>query len=116
MRCANVLKSIAKGFKDFAHKTGKKVMVVGSAVATMAVSAVNAFAADGTTTALDATEAVTAAETVLASVTAVLNITNIAAILSACIGSATLLFLAWWGVRKVVRVTVNAFAKGKLSI
>lgn len=61
-------------------------------------------------------EAVAAAKQVLDSVTAVLNITNVAAILAACMGSATLLFLAWWGVRKVTKVTVNAFARGKLSI
>lgn len=61
-------------------------------------------------------EAVTAAQTVLESVTDVLNITNVAAILAACMGSATILFLAWWGVRKVTKVTVNAFAKGRLSI
>lgn len=61
-------------------------------------------------------EAVAAAKSVLDSVTAVLNITNVAAILAACMGSATLLFLAWWGVRKVTKVTVNAFARGKLSI
>lgn len=61
-------------------------------------------------------EAVAAAKSVLDSVTAVLNVTNVAAILSACMGSATLLFLSWWGVRKVTKVTVNAFARGKLSI
>lgn len=82
-------------------------------LAMLVVSCVTCFAADGAT---GAQEAVAAAEQVLGSVTAVLNITNVAAILAACMGSATILFLAWWGVRKVVKVTVNAFARGKLSI
>lgn len=82
-------------------------------LAMLVVSCVTCFAA-GTTE--GAAEAVAAAETVLNSVTAVLNITNVAAILAACMGSATILFLAWWGVRKVVKVTVNAFSRGKLSI
>lgn len=113
MRCANVLKTAVNTAKGFVGKHVKKVGAVVSAGVMMAVSAVNAFAAE---TGLDATEATNAAKSVLASVTSVLNITNIAAILAACMGSATILFLAWWGVRKVVKVTVNAFARGKLSI
>ncbi len=114
MRCANVLKSAANACKKVMHKAGKKVMVVGTAVATMALSVVNSFAAEVDQAAI--TEAVTAAETIVGSMTSVLNITNIIAILSACMGAATVLFLGWWGARKVVRVVVNAFAKGKLSI
>lgn len=115
MRCANLFKKATGAIKKAMHsKHGKRVLAVGAAVCVMVCSAVTCFAADGTT--VDASEAVTAATQVLDSVTAVLNITNVAAILSACMGSATLLFLAWWGVRKVVRVTVAAFAKGKLSI
>lgn len=113
MRCANLFKKATGAIKKAMHsKHGKRVLAVGAAVCLMVCSAVTCFAAE----AVDATEAVTAATLVLDSVTAVLNITNVAAILSACMGSATLLFLAWWGVRKVVRVTVAAFAKGKLSI
>ena len=116
MRCANVLKSAVNACKRVMHKAGKKVMVVGTAVATMAISAVNAFASDGTVDQASIDEAVTAAQNIVSSMTAVLNITNIIAILSACMGAATVLFLGWWGARKVVRVVVNAFAKGKLSI
>lgn len=113
MRCAKLFKKATGAFKEAMHsKHGKRILAVCSAVCIMALSAVTCFAADP----VSATEAVTAATTVLDSVTAVLNITNIAAILAACMGSATLLFLAWWGVRKVTRVTVSAFAKGKLSI
>lgn len=97
--------------KEMFHKGKKMILTVGSAIAVGATMVVSSFAAEP-----DASEAVTAATSVLGSVTAVLNITNVAAILAACMGSATLLFLAWWGVRKVVRVTVAAFSKGKLSI
>lgn len=111
MRYANLLQRAAGSFKRSMHKNGKRLGVIFCCMAIMIMSVVSCFAADP-----DATEAVAAATSVLASVTAVLNITNVAAILAACMGSATLLFLAWWGVRKVTRVTVNAFAKGKLSI
>ncbi len=92
----------------------KMLLTMCMVLAMLVVSCVTCFAAEGDAT--GAAEAVAAAETVLASVTAVLNITNVAAILAACMGSATILFLAWWGVRKVVKVTVNAFSRGKLSI
>lgn len=117
MRCAKFLKSIVNTCKNGLQKAGKKIMVVGTTVATMAISAVNAFATGATEVdqaSID--EAVTAAQNIVSSMTAVLNITNIIAILSACMGAATVLFLGWWGARKVVRVVVNAFAKGKLSI
>lgn len=107
------MKRFAK-VKQWFAKGKKLVLSVGAAVGAAVSMAVASFAAE--TTPASATEAVTAAETVLSSVTAVLNITNIAAILAACMGSATLLFLAWWGVRKVTRVTVRAFSHGKLSI
>lgn len=111
MRYANLLKGAAGSVKRAMHKNGKRIGVIFCCLAIMVMSVVSCFAETP-----NATEAVAAATTVLGSVTAVLNITNVAAILAACMGSATLLFLAWWGVRKVTRVTVNAFAKGKLSI
>lgn len=105
-----VFKAKAVGFLQ---KSKKRLMGVATAISTMAVSAVGAFAAEPTAGTTDAVAAITQIQN---AVTAELNITAIAAILSACIGAATVLFLAWWGARKVVRVTVNAFAKGKLKI
>lgn len=107
------MKRFAKVQQWFA-KTKKLVLSAGAAVVAGVSMAVSSFAAE--TTPASATEAVEAAKTVLGSVTDVLNITNIAAILAACMGSATLLFLAWWGVRKVTKVTVRAFSHGKLAI
>lgn len=94
-------------------KAKKLVLSVGTAVAAGVSMAVSSFAAGETS---GSTEAVAAATTVLGSITAVLNITAVAAILAACMGSATALYLAWWGVRKVTKVTVRAFSHGKLSI
>lgn len=96
-------------------KSKKLVVGVGTAIVTGATMAVSSFAAAGDDPSGSA-EAVQAAQTVLSSVTAVLNITAVAAILAACMGSATALFLAWWGVRKVTKVTVRAFSHGKLAI
>lgn len=94
-------------------KAKKLVLSVGTAVAAGVSMAVSSSAADP---ASSSTEAVAAATSVLGSVTAVLNITAVAAILTACMGSATALYLAWWGVRKVTKVTVRAFSHGKLAI
>lgn len=95
------------------RKAKNLVLSVGTAVVAGVSMAVSSFAADP---ASSSTEAVAAATSVLGSVTAVLNITAVAAILTACMGSATALYLAWWGVRKVTKVTVRAFSHGKLAI
>lgn len=112
MKRAKLQQSVENGVPERKFN-GKMLLTMCMVLAMLVVSCVTCFAADATT---GATEAVNAAQTVLDSVTAVLNITNVAAILAACMGSATILFLAWWGVRKVVKVTVNAFSRGKLSI
>lgn len=100
-----------KKLRAFWSKAKSKIVGIGIAVSTVAMSAVTAFAEGPSVQ-----EAVDAAKSVQQSITSVLNITAIASILAACLGAATLLFLAWWGVRKIVKVTVRAFAHGKLSI
>lgn len=83
---------------------------VGSAVAVLA-PATTAFCADG-----DVNEAVQAAETLMGKLTAVLNITNMVAVVGAGISACAGLFLGWWGARKLVRMLMGVFKKGKLSI
>lgn len=100
-----------KKLRMFFSKSKKKIAAGVVTVIGIVSTAISSFAAGE-----DVTAAVEAAKSVQTSLTSVLNVTNIAAILAACIGAAGVLFLAWWGVRKVVKVTVNAFAKGKLSI
>lgn len=105
---------IKERIKKCFSKAKKLVAAVGTAVVVGVTMAVSSFAAE--TDPSGSAEAVAAAKTVLSSITEVLNITAVAAILAACMGSATALFLAWWGVRKVTKVTVRAFSHGKLAI
>lgn len=62
-----------------------------------------------------ANEAVQAAKTVLEGVTGTMNITNVVSILGIGIAAAIGLVLLWWGARKLVRVVMGAFRKGKIS-
>lgn len=105
---------ISERIKKCFIKAKKLVIGAGTAIVTGATMAVSSFAEGADPS--GSTEAVAAAKTVLSSITSVLNITAVAAILAACMGSATSLFLAWWGVRKVTKVTVRAFSHGKLAI
>lgn len=89
---------------------GKCVSAIGAAGVVLG-TATSAFCADPTVN-----EAVSAAETLMGRLTAVLNITNIVAILGAGITACAGLFLAWWGARKLVRMLMGVFKKGKLSI
>ncbi len=89
---------------------GKCVSAVGAAGAVLG-TATTAFCADPAVN-----EAVSAAETLMGRLTAVLNITNIVAVLGAGITACAGLFLAWWGARKLVRMPMGVFKKGKLSI
>ena len=99
-------------FKDFKEKVKARAGKIAAAVsggAVMLGGAVQAFAADDT-------EAVSAAKSLLTTATGTLNIGNIVAIIGAGIGAVIGLFLAWWGARKLVRMLVNTFQKGKVSM
>lgn len=84
---------------------------VGTALGSSITALANETATTGT-----AEEAVQAAKTLMGEVTTVLNITNVVAILSAGIGSCLGLWLAWWGARKLVKMVVNVFRKGKITL
>lgn len=101
-------------FNDFKEKCKAKASKIVAAVsggAVMLGGAVTALAADGADT-----EAVSAAKSILSSATGTLNIGNIVAIIGAGIGAVIGLFLAWWGARKLVRMLMTAFKKGKVSM
>ena len=53
---------------------------------------------------------------VLDNLTAQINVTNILAIVAALVGCAVGLAFMWWGVRKLIRVIMAAFKKGKVSV
>lgn len=85
--------------------------IAGGAV--MTGGAITTFAADETGS---TTEAVNAAKELMTIVTGTLNITNIVAILGAGLGAVLGLFLAWWGARKLLKMVMSVFKKGKISL
>ena len=95
-----------------AHSNKFLGAIAGGAV--MTGGAISTLAADGTTG--DTTEAVNAAKELMTIVTGTLNITNIVAILGAGLGAVLGLFLAWWGARKLLKMVMSVFKKGKISL
>lgn len=73
-----------------------------------------AFAADGT--AVSDPTPKEAATQIFDSIYAELNFTTILSVLGVAIGAALAVFLGWWSIRKVTRMVMNAFSKGKVSI
>lgn len=98
-------------FKENCKKHANKIVAACSGGAVMASGAISAFAAEPT-----ADEAVQAAKTLMNNVTSTLNITNIVAIIGAGLGYVALLWLAWWGARKLVRMSTSAVGKGKIAL
>ncbi len=101
--------------KDMVRKRSNKVIAAISGGAVASMGTISAFAAEATGTGTT-DEAVQAAKTLMNNVTSVLNITNIVAILSAGLTSVLGLFLAWWGARKLVKMVMAVFKKGKISL
>lgn len=108
--------------KFFKSKKAKKILAVVSAVVISLMSfCCLAFATDATTTVtspadLDGDDAVAAAQTLFNQVAGVLNFANIAKVLGIGIAAVIGIWLAWWGLRKLVRMLVNVIRKGKLSL
>lgn len=92
-------------------KAASRVVGALTGIGVTAATSVTAFAADAT-----ANEAVNAAKDLMGNVTGTLNLTNIVAILGAGIGVVIVLFLGWWGARKLIKMVMNAFKKGKVSL
>lgn len=102
--------------KNKIRNHSNKILAAISGGAVMTSGAISAFAADSSTGTGSVDEAVQAAKTLMGDVTSVLNITNIVAILSAGLTSVLGLFLAWWGARKLVKMVMAVFKKGKISL
>lgn len=45
-----------------------------------------------------------------------INVANVATVLSAALGIAAIFSFAWWGARKVLRMIMAAFRKGRVSV
>ena len=52
---------------------------------------------------------------VLTAITGQITVANVIAVIAGAIGAAIGLVFMWWGVRKLIRVLMSAFRKGKLS-
>lgn len=81
-------------------------------LAILAMSLVCCFA-DG---AAAGSEAVSAVKTVFTDVTGTINIGNIVSILAIVVGACVGLVLMWFGIRKVIKIIMGAFRKGKISV
>lgn len=53
---------------------------------------------------------------VLQAITSQISVTTIVGVLASVIGAGIGLVFMWWGVRKLIRVIMAAFKKGRLSI
>lgn len=60
--------------------------------------------------------AIDAAENLFGQITQTLNFSNVAAVLAIGIGAAVGIWLAWWGLRKLVRIITRVLERGKLSL
>lgn len=52
---------------------------------------------------------------VLTAITGQITVANVVAVIAGAIGASIGLVFMWWGVRKLIRVLMSAFRKGKLS-
>lgn len=100
--------------KEFFRKSKKKLVAAGAASMLSAMSVVTSFAAEGVTS--TDTDFVAGATELFGKATAQINIANIVAIIGVGIGAALVLMLFWWGTRKLVKMLLSAFRKGKISM
>ena len=81
--------------------------------AILAISMVCCFA-DGA--ASGSAEAVSAVQSVFTNVTGTINISSVVQILAIVVGACVGLVLMWFGIRKVIKIIMGAFRKGKISV
>lgn len=93
----------------------KRVGSLLCAFAILAISMVACFA-DGAATGGTGSEAVSAVQSVFTDVTGTINIGNIVSILAIVVGACVGLVLMWFGIRKVIKIIMGAFRKGKISV
>lgn len=49
-------------------------------------------------------------------IAAQISVSTVAAVIASCVAACIALVFFWWGVRKVVRMIMSAFKRGKLKI
>lgn len=94
-------------------KAGKRILAVFGAMLVMCSMAVPAFAIEGEAVGADA---IAAAKSIIGEATATINVANLTTILVYGVGIAIVLFLMWWGARKLLRIVTAAFKRGKVSV
>lgn len=82
-------------------------------LAILAMSLVCCFA-DGA--ASGSAEAVSAVQSVFTDVTGTINISSVVQILAIVVAACVGLVLMWFGIRKVIKIIMGAFRKGKISV
>lgn len=101
-------------------KKTKKIIGIVLSVAVLALSfCFSALASNTPATSpadMDVDQAVSAASTLFNKVAGTLNFASVAKVLSIGIGAAIGIYLAWWGLRKLVRMLTRVLERGKLSL
>lgn len=101
-----------KFFKSI-KRYSKKIGVAAASAALAVCSVFGASAAEGSDY---ADVAVSAMQQGLQEVTNTISIGNVVTVLVAVIGICIGLVFFWWAIRKVIRMVMSAFKKGKISV
>lgn len=72
-----------------------------------------AFAADGITTDMTPEEAAT---DIFGRLYQLITVQMIVSVIGIALAASVGIFLAWWAIRKVTRMVIQAFSKGKISV
>lgn len=103
------MKDFKNKAKAFFQKAKGKILGIGTAVSFMAVSAVSAFAAE---VPVDVSAELAPA---IKPVQDLFTFGNVVKILGIVIGGCALMYILWWGLRKIVKMVKNGL-KGRLSV
>lgn len=93
------------------RKILKRIFAILGVVAVLSLVGVSAFA---TSTPVD--EAVSAASSAFSTITGTFSIANIMQVVTIAIAAALGFVFFWWAIRKVIRMVMEAFRKGKASV
>lgn len=98
-----------KKLKSLLSKPIAKVAAFAGALSSGVAGAMSVHAADAVT------DGAQAAQTLLGKMAETLNLTNMVTIITAGIGAVLALYLGWWGARKLTRMLMGVFNKGRIK-
>lgn len=99
--------SINAKLKNMIAKPINKYALAVGAGSSVLMASIPAFADD-------VTDGAQAAQQLLTAMTATLNLQNMVTIITAGIGAVLALYLGWWGARKLARMLMGVFNKGRI--